>query len=107
MRGGALWLAPRSHTTLGMNSRLSDSGLDGAASWFSRECRLKLRVELSPCRIGSVGWERKVLSEGGINQLVLPGTGQLLGVVTQMFGYDRIMAKCSDGLDRVAAYEAR
>jgi translation initiation factor 1A len=45
--------------------------------------------------------KRKVLSEGDINQLVLPGTGQLLGIVTQMFGYDRIMVKCSDGLDRV------
>jgi len=41
--------------------------------------------------------KRRVLSEGDINQLVLPGMGQLLGIVTQMFGYDRIMVKCSDG----------
>ena len=60
------------------------------------ECRV------SPCRIGSVDWEReRVLSEGDINQIVLPEMGQLLGIVTQMFGYDRIMVKCSDGADRV------
>ena len=45
--------------------------------------------------------KRRVLSEGDINQLVLPEMGQLLGIVTQMFGYDRIMVKCSDGADRV------
>ena len=39
--------------------------------------------------------------EGDINQLVLPGMGQLLGIVTQMFGYDRILVKCSDGAGRV------
>jgi translation initiation factor 1A len=45
--------------------------------------------------------KKRVLSEGDINQLVLPETGQLLGIVTQMFGYDRIMVKCSDGADRI------
>ena len=45
--------------------------------------------------------KKKVLSEGDINQLVRPGTGQLLGIVTEMFGYNRIMVKCSDGADRV------
>ena len=45
--------------------------------------------------------KRRVLSEGDINQLVLPGVGQLLGIVTQMYGYDRIMVKCSDGADRL------
>ncbi len=45
--------------------------------------------------------KRKVLSEGDINQLVLSGLGQLLGIVTEMFGYDRIMVKCSDGANRV------
>ena len=45
--------------------------------------------------------KKKVLSEGDINQLVLPETGQLLGIVTQMFGSDRLMVKCSDGAERV------
>jgi translation initiation factor 1A len=45
--------------------------------------------------------KKKVLSEGDINQLVLPEIGQLLGIVTQLFGYDRIMVKCSDGVERV------
>jgi translation initiation factor 1A len=45
--------------------------------------------------------KRKVLSEGDINQMVLPEVGQLLGIVTQMFGYDRLMVKCSDGTERV------
>jgi len=45
--------------------------------------------------------KRRVLSEGDINQLILPGMGQLLRIVTEMFGYDRIMVKFSDGAHRV------
>jgi translation initiation factor 1A len=33
--------------------------------------------------------------------VVTPEPGQLLGVVTQMLGYDRLMVKCQDGVDRI------
>lgn len=44
--------------------------------------------------------KKKVLSESQLNEMVLPGTGQVLGIATQMLGYDRLMVKCLDGHDR-------
>jgi hypothetical protein len=41
---GALGLAPRSHTSTAMDSRMSDSGVSGAVSWFSCERSLRDRA---------------------------------------------------------------
>ena len=45
--------------------------------------------------------KKKVLSEGDLREMVMPGEGQMFGVVTQMLGYDRLMVKCPDGHERV------
>ncbi|HID16683.1 TPA: translation initiation factor eIF-1A [Candidatus Bathyarchaeota archaeon] len=45
--------------------------------------------------------KKKVITEEPLKEMVLPGEGQLLGVVTQMLGYDRLMVKCTDGRERV------
>ncbi len=34
--------------------------------------------------------KKKVLSEGAIGELVYPGQGEVLGVVTKLLGFDRI-----------------
>jgi translation initiation factor 1A len=45
--------------------------------------------------------KKKVLSESQLREMVLPDTGQLLGIVSQMLGYDRLLVKCTDGHERV------
>ncbi len=45
--------------------------------------------------------KKKVLSEGNLNEMVYPGQGELLGVVTKLLGFDRIMVKCQDGKERL------
>ncbi len=45
--------------------------------------------------------KRKVLSEEELKELVLPGEGQILGIVTKMLGFDRIMVLCNDGKERL------
>jgi translation initiation factor 1A len=45
--------------------------------------------------------KKKVLSEGELHRLVLPTENQVLGVVTQMLGFDRVRAKCTDGYERL------
>ncbi|MBS7645522.1 MAG: translation initiation factor eIF-1A [Candidatus Bathyarchaeia archaeon] len=45
--------------------------------------------------------KKKVISEEELREMVLPGEGQVLGVVTQMLGFDRLMVKCEDGYSRV------
>lgn len=45
--------------------------------------------------------KKKVLSEEELKEMVLPGEGQVLGIVTQMLGYDRLMVRCEDGYSRV------
>jgi len=45
--------------------------------------------------------KKKVLSESQLKEMVLPGTDQLLGIVSQMLGYDRLLVKCTDGHERV------
>ena len=45
--------------------------------------------------------KKKVLSEGEINRLVLPGENEVLGIAEKMLGYDRIMVKCQDGFTRL------
>jgi translation initiation factor 1A len=45
--------------------------------------------------------KKKVITEEELKELVLPGPGQVLGVVVQMLGYDRLLVKCTDGHERV------
>ena len=45
--------------------------------------------------------KKKVLSEEMLRRLVLPKEHQVLGVVTQMLGYDRLRVKCTDGHERL------
>ncbi|MGP3667211.1 MAG: translation initiation factor eIF-1A [Candidatus Bathyarchaeota archaeon] len=45
--------------------------------------------------------KRKVLSEEELKELVLPGEGQVLGVVVRMLGYDRLVVRCDDGKERL------
>lgn len=42
-----------------------------------------------------------MLSEEELKELVLPGEGQVLGIVQQMLGYDRLKVKCTDGHERL------
>jgi translation initiation factor 1A len=44
--------------------------------------------------------KKKVLSEGELKKIVLPADTQVLGFVSQMLGYDRLMVKCTDGHER-------
>jgi len=45
--------------------------------------------------------KKKVLSEGELREMVLPAQSQVLGYVSQMLGYDRLMVKCTDGHERI------
>jgi translation initiation factor 1A len=45
--------------------------------------------------------KKKVISEEELKEMVLPAPDQVLGIVTQMLGYDRLMVKCNDGHERV------
>jgi len=42
-----------------------------------------------------------VLSEGELNQLVLPSANDILGVAIKLLGYDRVLVKCQDGKERL------
>ena len=45
--------------------------------------------------------KKKVLNEGQLHEMTYPGQGEVLGVVTKLLGFDRIMVKCQDGLERL------
>ncbi len=45
--------------------------------------------------------KKKVVSETGIQNMVLPATTDVLGVAVKMLGFDRIMVKCQDGHERL------
>jgi translation initiation factor 1A len=45
--------------------------------------------------------KKKVLSEARLNEMTYPGQGEVLGVVTKLLGFDRIMVKCQDGNERL------
>ena len=45
--------------------------------------------------------KKKVISEEELREMVLPGEGQVLGVVIQMLGFDRLMVRCEDGYSRI------
>ena len=45
--------------------------------------------------------KRKVLSENELQDIILPGEGQVLGVAVKMLGLDRIMINCDDNKPRL------
>ena len=45
--------------------------------------------------------KKKVVSETGIQNMVLPATTDVLGVAVKMLGFDRIIVKCQDGHERM------
>jgi len=45
--------------------------------------------------------KKKVVSETGIQNMLLPATTDVLGVAVKMLGFDRIMVKCQDGHERL------
>jgi translation initiation factor 1A len=45
--------------------------------------------------------KKKVLSEGELNQLVVPSANDVLGVAIKLLGFDRVRVKCQDGNERL------
>jgi len=45
--------------------------------------------------------KKRVITEKDIKELVLPGQGEVLGVVVQLLGYDRLLVKSTDGYTRI------
>ena len=45
--------------------------------------------------------KRKVVSEEVLQDVVLPGGTDVLGIATKLLGYDRIMVRCQDGHERL------
>ena len=45
--------------------------------------------------------KKKVISEEVIHDLVLPTKNDVLCIATKLLGFDRIMVKCQDGLERL------
>jgi translation initiation factor 1A len=44
--------------------------------------------------------KRKVLSEEELQEMVLPGEGQVLGIASQLLGFDKLIVRCEDGVQR-------
>jgi translation initiation factor 1A len=53
------------------------------------------------CIRGAQLGKKKVLTEGELNQLVLPSDTDVLGVAIKLLGYDRILVRCQDGPERL------
>ena len=45
--------------------------------------------------------KKKVLSEGELNQLMVPSANDILGVAIKLLGFDRVLVKCQDGKERL------
>ncbi|MBS7609538.1 translation initiation factor eIF-1A [Candidatus Bathyarchaeota archaeon] len=45
--------------------------------------------------------KRKVKTEEELEELVLPGEGEVLGIAEKLLGYDRVLVKCMDGHTRL------
>jgi translation initiation factor 1A len=61
----------------------------------------KNHTSFSKCFEGAWLGKKKVLSEGELNQLVVPSANDILGVAIKLLGYDRILVKCQDGNERL------
>lgn len=42
-----------------------------------------------------------MLSEGELNQLVVPSANDILGVAIKLLGFDRVLVRCQDGNERL------
>lgn len=42
-----------------------------------------------------------MLSEGELNQLMVPSANDILGVAIKLLGFDRVLVKCQDGKERL------
>jgi len=45
--------------------------------------------------------KKKVISEEGLSNLVLPTANDLLGIAVKLLGFDRVLVKCQDGHERI------
>jgi len=45
--------------------------------------------------------KKKVVSEVEMQNMILPATTDVLGVAVKLLGFDRVMVKCQDGLQRL------
>jgi translation initiation factor 1A len=45
--------------------------------------------------------KKKVLSEGELNELVLPSSNDVLSVAIRLLGFDRVLVRCQDGHERL------
>jgi len=70
---------------------------------FFDEHSFKRRKHISISRCFEGAWlgKKKVLSEGELNQVVVPSANDILGVAIKLLGYDRILVKCQDGNERL------
>ena len=44
--------------------------------------------------------KKKVITEENLDNMVLPATTDIFGVVTKLLGFDRVLVKCADGHTR-------
>ncbi len=45
--------------------------------------------------------KKKVISEEELKDIIYPGPRQVVGLVSQLLGYDRVRVKCADGFERL------
>jgi translation initiation factor 1A len=94
----------------------NESRLGLSLSWSRREQAISSRelpvaranivlkgrnMLLQSCIRGAQLGKKKVLSEGELNQLVLPAQTDVLGIAIKLLGYDRILVRCQDGHERL------
>jgi translation initiation factor 1A len=51
--------------------------------------------------------KKKVLSEGELNELVLPSSNDVLGVAIRPLGFDRILVRCQGGHERLCTIRGK
>jgi len=51
--------------------------------------------------------KKRVITEKDIKELVLPGQGEVLGIVVKLLGYDRLRVKCTDGYTRMCRIKGK
>lgn len=45
--------------------------------------------------------KKKILSEESLSNVVMPNSGDVLGIALRLLGFDRILVKCQDGHERL------
>lgn len=56
---------------------------------------------MAKCVWGALLGKKKVLSEGELSELMLPSADDVLGVATELLGFDRVLVECRDGRERL------